>query len=74
MTWPPCKRRGLRIHGKTSRASRRAVISKSALRIPAGRSGVSLTEVARIYRAELEAKLASGCTIGDPVHLHEADL
>ena len=63
---------------QTSAGSRRAVVSKWALHILAGRSGISPTEVARMYRAELdaivEAKLASGRTISDPIRLHGTDL
>ncbi len=64
---------------ETSEGTRRAVISKSALRILSHRSGASPSDVASAFHAELEAivkrKLATGhYPASGQIRLHGTDL
>jgi len=54
-----------------------AVISKTALRTLCGRSGVTPSEVVKIYHAELSAiieRKVAGGEHSDPIRLHGTDL
>jgi AraC-like DNA-binding protein len=63
---------------QTETGSRDVVISKTALRTLSKRSGASPTDIARIFRDELEAavarKIAKGRAGDGQIRLHGTDL
>jgi hypothetical protein len=62
---------------QTNEGSRRAVVSKTALRTLGGRSGVTPSEVVKIYHAELSAIIERKLDrreVSDPIRLHGTDL